>query len=226
MRASLTKLSHNIKTGPIPVSMTEKASCPVTCPLRDNGCYATFGALNIHWNRLDRSNGHSWNEFTMNVSSLPMGTLWRHNQAGDLPGNGRVIDNEKMKKLIIANNGKKGFTYTHYSDNKENHDIIRLSNENGFTVNLSANTLSHADRLYELGIGPVVVIQDAQNGTSADTVTPGGRTIRTCPATYMDEVTCQNCGICANPTREVIIGFPAHGNAKAKVRRIAGTKIK
>jgi hypothetical protein len=91
----------------------------------------------------------------------------------------------------------------------------------GFTVNLSANTLAHADQLAALNIGPVVVVQDAVEGTRADTVTPEGRKVATCPATYRDDVTCASCGLCAVRDRKVIVGFPAHGAAKRAAAAIA-----
>lgn len=85
-RVSLTKISGNAKTGPMPVSMTEKLSCPSDCPLAKNGCYADTGHINIHWSRLSRhETGMAWNDFVKEIARLPKGILWRHNQAGDLP---------------------------------------------------------------------------------------------------------------------------------------------
>ena len=223
VRANLTMQSSNKKTGPIPVSTTGKSSCPKVCPLKDNGCYAAIGELNIHWNRIDKGTwGKEWNEFCNDVSTIPMGFLWRHNQAGDLPmGDDGLIDQNAIQRLVVANNGKRGFTYTHHDMTIEhNRNMVRLMNENGFRVNLSANNLAHADTLADMDIGPVVVIQDAQNGTRADTVTPGGRKVVTCPATYKAQTTCLTCGLCARK-RNTIIGFPAHGVAKRSVREIA-----
>jgi hypothetical protein len=39
MNYHLTLESGNAKTGPIPVSTTDRASCPPTCPFYDKGCY-------------------------------------------------------------------------------------------------------------------------------------------------------------------------------------------
>ena len=39
-------------------------------------------------------------------------------------------------------------------------------------------------------------------------LTPAGRRIAICPATYTD-ATCQNCGACAQ-ARDAVIAFPAH----------------
>lgn len=230
MRYMLTMESRNQKTGPIPVSTSSKDTCPDVCPLKESGCYAKSGALNIHWHRLSNpDHGLSWNEFCDKVSTIPQGSIWRHNQAGDLPPDTQfngvmsyLIDYYNMQRLIIANNGKMGFTYTHHSmKTSANRDVVKLANNNGFTINLSANNLEHADWLMSLGIGPVVAIQDAKEGERHDTHTPAGHRVVTCPATYMEAVTCQTCKLCARADRKVIVGFPAHGNAKNKVSQIA-----
>ncbi|MCX6783354.1 MAG: hypothetical protein NTZ20_05230 [Candidatus Levybacteria bacterium] len=190
-----------------------------------------MGALNIHWDRLEQMDdsskymwGKEWNEFCNDVSSIPQGYIWRHNQAGDLPmGDDGLIDQEAIQRLVVANNGKRGFTYTHHDMTIEhNKNMVKAMNENGFTVNLSANNLAEADTLVDMQIGPVVVILDAQNGIKADTVTPGGRKVITCPATYRQDVTCLSCKLCAKSNRNTIVGFPAHGVAKKVVREIAG----
>jgi len=218
-----TAKSQNVKTGPIPTTVTSAATCPEACPLKAKGCYAQGGPLAIHWRAVTSGKrGGSLQALCDNIAALPDGTLWRHNVAGDLPGEGDAIDKASMLALIEANTGKRGFTYTHKPPHLgDNAAIIAQSNAEGFTINLSANTLAHADQLAALNIGPVVVVQDAVEGTRADTVTPGGRKVATCPATYRDDVTCATCGLCASTTRKVIVGFPAHGAAKRAAANIA-----
>jgi hypothetical protein len=176
----------------------------------------------MHWRAVaEGKRGGTLQALAADIAALPEGTLWRHNVAGDLPGEGDIIHKASMLALISANEGRKGFTYTHKPPHTYNADLIRFANAKGFTVNLSANTLAHADRLVALGIGPVVVVQDAAEGTRADTVTPEGHKVATCPATYREDVTCQTCGLCASTTRKVIVGFPAHGAAKRAAAAIA-----
>jgi len=217
-----TLKSRNAKTGPIPTTMTSADTCPDACPLKAAGCYAAHGHVAMHWRKLSNpANGITLQALCDSVAALPEGTLWRHNVAGDLPGEGDIIHKASMLALIEANTGKRGFTYTHKPPHAYNADLIRFANQKGFTVNLSANTLAHADRLVALGIGPVVVVQDAPEGTRADTVTPEGHKVATCPATYRDDVTCASCGLCASTTRKVVVGFPAHGAAKRAAAAIA-----
>jgi hypothetical protein len=126
--------------------------------------------------------------------------------------------------LIKANKGRKGFTYTHYDilSNETNKQAIKQANEQGFRINLSANNLDHADRLYDTGIAPVVTILPESAKTSDDITTPKGRKVVICPATYRDDVTCMSCGICSKE-RKAIIGFPAHGVQKRKANIVANS---
>jgi hypothetical protein len=226
-RIHFMRVSSNAKTGLIPVSMSPKFTCPNACELKANGCYAESGNTNIHWNRLtngdyDKSkNVFEWSAFCDQIKALPKGQLWRMNVAGDLPSDDAVtIDHNKMVQLILSNDKRKGFTYTHYDCENipENASIVNLANEKGFTVNLSANNTEHADRLVKLSIGPVVTIMPID--CDKVTVTPDGNTIVQCPATYREDIQCSTCGICAVSSRKAIIGFPVHGTSKAKAHKV------
>lgn len=221
-QASLTLVSRNAKTGPIPVSTTTKATCPNDCPFKEAGCYAKGGPLAIFWGKVTSGEfGTSWQEFTKQVAKLPKGILWRHNQAGDLPGNGLAIDADALTSLVKANKGKRGFTYTHYAPQIANNAaLIDQANKAGFTINLSGNNLRHADQLAALNIAPVVVVLPSTIEGKQTLTTPQGRKVTVCPATYRDDVTCATCGLCAR-LRDVIVGFPAHGAQKKKASAIA-----
>jgi len=217
----LTEKSRNAKTGPIPVSTTSADTCPNDCPFRGNGCYADGYPLKGRWDEVTRGErGGSLAALCEKIAALPAGQLWRHNQAGDLPGDGERIDSAGLAAIVAANNGKRGFTFTHYSPaRKRNAAAIRKANAAGFTVNLSANNLDHADDLAALDIGPVAVVLPAGfDGRQAET--PAGRRVAQCPATYRD-TTCADCGLCAKRDRKVIVGFPAHGVHKRKADAVA-----
>ena len=206
----LSLKSGNVKTGPIPVSTTSKATCPVDCAVRA-ACYASSGPLALHWNAVSSgTRGTDWSGFVSAVASLPEGQLWRHNQAGDLPGNGHTVDPVALGQLVRSNIGRRGFTYSHYRDS-ESLAWIRHANHWGFTVNLSANDLQDADTLADTGAGPVVVVLSSHQ--TQNTVTPKGRRVVVCPATQRDDVSCATCQLCQRQ-RDVIVGFPAHGTRK------------
>ena len=159
MQVQFIAVSQNAKTGPIPTSIVERASCWPGCVLYENGCYAESGALAMHWDRVSRGlAGGSWSEFCAKVAALRPGRLWRHAQAGDLPGHGPRIDGALLQELVAANAGKNVIAFTHkpvLGDDAvadENRRLITAAIKAGFTVNLSADNPAHADSLADLGI--------------------------------------------------------------------------
>ena len=204
----LTLKSSNQKTGPIPVSTTEESSCPPSCPFFRKGCYAKSGPLALHWSKVSSGQrGITWQSFCAQIAALPDGQLWRHNQAGDLPGQGESIDRNALFALIGANKGRRGFTYSHKYGSELNIDLIRFANRSGLTVNLSANSLEHADRLLAHKLPTVAVVPSDFRGKS----TPAGNRVIVCPATQREGVTCATCGLCQRADRQYVIAFPAHG---------------
>ena len=233
MLVQLTIASGNAKTGPIPVSTTEENSCPNSCPMRGTDCYAKFGPLGMHWKQVSGGKrGGNWVLFLRAIERFPKGQLWRHNQAGDLPKGkptktGRdTIDVLALADLVAANNGRRGFTYTHYDPTlATNAKAIAEANSKGFTVNLSADDLKEADKFAKLGIAPVVVMLPA-DAPDRGNRTPAGLPIVTCPATTTAGekagVNCASCRLCQLRDRKTVIGFKAHGPAG---KRLSGKII-
>lgn len=236
----ITEQSSNRKTGPIMVTTSPRETCPSECPFKGSACYAEGGPLRYIWSALDRgtagetvANGKA----SLKVHTLQSlldaigrqaGKLWRMNQAGDLPGHGSEIRTDVLRMIVRANREAqaKGFTYTHKPVIgqgpvvRRNREAIAHANRDGFTINLSANNLEHADQLADLDIGPVVTVLPSD--ATANAVTPKGRKVVVCPATQRDDVSCATCGLCARQ-RDAIVGFPAHGAAKRKASQIAAT---
>lgn len=221
-RVHLTLKSRNEKVGPIPVSTTESKSCPTACPFKKSGCYADGGPLALFWGKVDRGQaGVSWAEFCDQVSALPEGQLWRHNQAGDLPTiDGVHINAQELEALTNANQGRKGFTYTHHDmANIWNRDLVKQTNAQGFTINLSGNNLAHADQLADLAVGPVVAVVAEDHPEQS--LTPAGRKVVVCPEQTGKAKSCATCALCQKADRAVIVAFRAHGVSKRKAIAIA-----
>lgn len=221
MLVHFSLVSKNEKTGPIPVSTISADTCSDDCPFKANGCYAGYGPLSWHWRKITAGvRGSTWEEYCERVSTLEDEQLWRHAQAGDLPGINHDIDFPRLQRLVRANRGKRGFTYTHKPvlGNPRNQASIAWANNHGFTVNLSADSLSDADALSDLEIGPVVTVLPEHSPEKLET--PAGRTVIVCPAQSREDVTCASCGLCQRQDRTVIVGFRAHGVAKRKVETV------
>ena len=214
----------------MPVSTSTKKTCPNACPFKGNGCYAESGPVNIHWNKISNGErGTSFDDFCEAISKLPKGQLWRHNQAGDLVGHNDMIHMPSLVKLVEANKGRRGFTYTHYpmtaddvsvqvdSEQKNaialhNRAAIKYANENGFTINVSANSPEHAERLKKICDGPVVCVAPESFETDSRAVV--------CPAINREDTSCVTCGLCQNVKRGKTVAFPVHGTRKKAAEKI------
>ena len=220
MKIHFIRQSANSKTGPIPVTYSQRETCPPSCPHYRADCYAEDYYTRLSWDKV-AARGGSLGQLCESVAALPAGQLWRFNVAGDLPGAGETVDAAALGEIVAANAGRRGFTYTH----KKSPDALHWAGHAtrwGFTVNLSADDAGEADALAEAAAGPVVAI--VPTDTPEKSYTPAGRTIIVCPAQSRDGVTCETCGLCAIADRTVIIGFRAHGSrarvTDAKARRV------
>lgn len=216
----LTKRSENRKTGSIAVTMSAKQTCPQTCVWKGKSCYAGLGVLNIHWTKVNKGKmGTSFNEHVKEILGLPEGKLVRFNQAGDLPGNGRRLFNQQTSTLLKSGstNRKRAWAYTHYLDDRSLTFFKTLRGSSYATVNLSADSPSHADKLAKANLPMVCLIPKLDKIQ----FTPRGRRIVRCPAEHQNWTTCQSCGsgkpLCWRKDRDYIIGFYPHGVGKKRM---------
>lgn len=215
MLTTFIPVSNNAKTGPIPATRTERASCAPGCPFIDKGCYAKYGPEGMQWRKLNGA--LDWVQLCSKIAKLPKGQLWRHNTAGDLPHNDGLIDYKMLRQLAKANSGKRGFTYTHHDIN-QHHNLVAVETANlmGFTVNVSTESVEVADQVMtNHGIPAVSVVPSSE--TRRFFKTESGRRVVVCPATIHENVSCATCGLCQQSERQFIIAFPAHGIAKKTV---------
>ena len=161
--------SDNRKTGPIPTVYSERNTCPPSCVHYRADCYAEDFFTRMTWDKVDRR-GVDLETLTRKIEELPAGQLWRFNIAGDLPGQGENIDAAALGEIVKANIGKRGFTYTH----KHTAEAIHWAQQAtawGFTVNLSADDVGHADELARHGL-PVAAIVPMEHAPNKPTSTP------------------------------------------------------
>lgn len=212
----ITFTSGNRITGDILVTTSPRHSCPTTCSLRGANCYAEGGHIGHWlWTHLDltrpnadtRVRVYNFFQLLTVVRQLAPGSVWRHNQAGDLSHDDGTIHEVKLRALVEANRGKRCFTFTHHDvlSNETNRRLVSYAVGQGFMINLSADNLEHADALADLGIAPVAAIVPSIQ--TENVVTPKGRRVAICPARRVQGMTCGRCQICTKP-HKAIIGFP------------------
>lgn len=217
MKYGFTFTSANKKTGPIPVVTSSKETCPDACPLKDKECYARFGPLGIHWSKITKGQrGLSFKELLEKIKQIPRNTYFRYGQAGDLPGKNNSINYGEMMELAKAASHTKMWGYTHKPMGKNfKQNIHAIKDANKYvTINLSADSMEEADELMGLKIAPVVVV--VKSDAPKTSFTPKGRKVIVCPAQYVENLTCEKCGLCQKK-RNVIVGFRAHGTAQKRL---------
>ena len=239
-RFAAVRQSSNRKTGPIPVVYVDGHSCPTSCPLRRNGCYAESGPVAYTFTDLTlmaegfgprRQNRRAltFDELLEWVAALPPDCLWRYAASGDLPGQGDRINGIMLMRLNEHAAHTYGFTYTHKpvlgptadaAYNKVAIDMVHAANRGrggrGLTINLSADNEREAEAMLALGIAPVVMLQRRDAPTRGRV---GGAAYVTCPAQTVD-IDCATCRYCAQLDRDGVVGFRAHGSAAARVEAV------
>ena len=230
----------------MPITTSGRESCSPDCPFRrivdparddfgTHGCYADQHPMAFHWDAVTRGDrgvdDGSWRD---PIRELPDGSPWRDRQAGDQlpdPDDPRHLDAGEIETTTEANKGKRGWTYTHFDPTyRDNAAIIRKANDDGFTVNLSGNSLEHADLLADLEAGPVATVVPLEQFTLRDDghfdgprtlKTPAGRTVSICPAQQHENVRCIDCMLCQRADRKSMVGFIPHGQSRKRVDAVA-----
>jgi len=238
----ITPTSANKKTGAILVTTTSADTCPDACPLKRDAvdpskrgpCYAKGGPLALHWDAVSAGKrGAPWatalEDLRDALKRKGRGALWRHNQAGDLPGRNDRINRDALGALVAVNAyaDARGFTYTHHPVTADasahpvarriaaaNLALVAEATASGFTINASANTLGHADAIADAAAAlgarvPIVVVVEID--APARMVTPSGRRVVVCPAQTREGVSCATCRLCQRADRGVVVAFRAHG---------------
>lgn len=236
------EFSSNKKLGyGVASSYMERRTCPDTCQLKGNECYAEGYPVKIHWdnlsNGIDKPGHYEFDDFLSKLKSLPKGKLFRNSVAGDLPGENNKINIKMLNGLVDACRRLTGFGYTHkpvgWGDVGEspamqelrssNTEAVRFANENGFTINLSADSLQQADYLKSLEIGPVVSVVSMDHPRHSKTAE--GNHVIVCPNEMDKAITCDKCLLCTKASRKAIVAFRAHGVRKHKLSKRLKEKV-
>ena len=222
MNFHFVKKSGNKKTGFMPITYNSRLSCPDSCIFKNNGCYADNYHTRLNWDKVTSGQrGGSFRELLQNIKNLKPNTIWRACVAGDIPSNKKgEISRTYIKGITEANQGLKGYTYTHNRlDIGENISLLKTANKQGFTVNISTETEAAADNAVLNNLPAVIVVKSTEKRRSW--FTKNKNKILVCPA--QDEtknVNCIDCGLCQSRPKNLIIAFKAHGNQAKKIDKI------
>lgn len=219
----LTPKGSNRKVGRgVAVSTSSAATCSTACPFHpDNGggCYGLGGPLGLHWRAVsDGSRGVPWQEFLTQLRKLPTGSLFRHNQAGDLYKPGTTTGRKALAQLVEACRHLKAWTYSHHPRTPATVQAFKAATANGFTVNASCQTEAEADAAMAHGLRAVFIAPSTETRNSWRTA--GGNRAVVCPAQRFDAMDCATCRLCQARPQHIAIVFKAHGNGRRKVEAV------
>ena len=237
-RYKLTENPNNKKVGRnVFVTTTSRSSCSDACLLKAEydedgkiiykGCYADQFHMKMHWDKVTSGErGYSLTDLIKKIRALPFKSLVRHNQAGDLPGDGKfALYRSECLKLAKAFRRNLAWTYTSYPLTGFNLETIREMLRLNFVVNKSCFSLEQVDIAMDLGIPATVVLPSKTKGRKLRT--PKGRIVARCPAEVSKDINCGNCGgskgpLCLRKDRDFAVGFYAHGIFKKLVDKALG----
>lgn len=231
--AKYVRNSKNSKLGNLPVDSTYasiKATCPSSCELKDNGCYATLSYVNIVVNKLDKESvGLSTLEAarqeakaidqSYNGGKVPYNRCLRLHVSGD----SRTVKGSALINSAVGRWKKRGgldcWSYTHaWREVKRNvwKHVSMLA---------SVATVQDAIKAREQGYAPAIVVAEFDS-PKAFTIPGSNIKFIPCPAQTSPggkEIGCTECRLCFNADRlyenNFGIAFAAHGVQQNKIKR-------
>ncbi len=195
--------SANTKTGPMTTTYRTEESCPSTCPLLGQGCYAD-GRIRA----IPRKYGQEGNEAILSLIDKPLTFGVRFNVVGDFALADGSLDVDYVNAcnaLAEARPEVKIIAYTHMWRTLTP-DVF------SFVCNASCETPEQVAEAVAAGWQATLV------GSEAGTKIAGKRVI-TCPAQTRDDVSCATCMLCSKGGEgRAVVNFEVHGPTRRKAR--------
>lgn len=219
-----SKISGNQKIDATYASIEK--SCSDKCPLKNNGCYASYSYTGIIVKRLDSA---AKNLSSVEVAKAEAKAIDNSYSGGNVP-KGRVLrvhvsgdcKNNASAKLVNNSIGrwkKRGgglaYSYTHSWKNVDRGSWSNVS------VLASVSNLKEAELAIAKGYAPAIIVAEHE---SNKTYKIGESDIKWIPCpNQTNDVACADCQLCFNDQRLLKdgfgIAFAAHGVKKNDIKR-------
>ncbi len=238
--AIAVEVTENRKTGPVSSTYVSQHSCPGSCPLRGQGCYAEAGPVGYVTRRLNASEvvraDTIAREEAEAIDSLSSWRPLRLHVVGDCRtrASARIVSAaadryaarffQRMKEMVFRATRthlmaerwkyeKIVWTYTHAWRNVERSDW------GGVSVLASCETAAQAEEATERGYAVALIVEDYEQEAAYPLE---GTSLKVVPCPYQTRGTpCDQCRLCWDDLRlirdRVLIGFRAHGAGKNRV---------
>jgi hypothetical protein len=207
-----------------------KSSCPKTCPLMGEGCYAELGHTGIHVKRLDeqadglsplqvaRAEANAIDE-SYKGGPVPSGRDLRIHVSGDC----RTIAGARLVNKAVGRWKKRGggnaWSYTHAFRN------VHRDNWSNVSILASIDTVDQVDEARQQGYAPAIVVPEF---TSDKVFTMPGSDTKWIPCPNQTkpggkEIGCSDCKLCMKADwlfeTNRGIAFSVHGIKKNNIKR-------
>ncbi len=214
--------SNNAKVGDVAATYAPIAqTCPTSCPLRDNGCYAQSGNVGFQVRRLER-NLQGMNGDTCAVLE---GDEIAHMAAHAVPGHamrvhvsGDATSDFRAQQIARGASVWRGpiWSYTHAWRTTARASWGRVS------ILASCESVSAVVEAYWRGYASALVVAHHPKDGRAYRTT-GGVKVIPCPSQTRD-VKCTDCKLCWNDelllSQRACISFAAHGATKKRTLHV------
>ena len=217
-----TERSENRKLGGVSVTLASiKGSCPTTCPLRDNGCYAQDSFVGMMVRRMDNfvqdadldASAVAHDEANA-IDGLSGKRALRLHVAGDCKTDEAAHTVSGAAGRYSARHGQPVWTYSHAW-----RDVARDSWKD-VSVLASCETTQDVREASARGYASARVVPEFPNGRRA--WQEDGLTMLPCPEQSGAAASCADCKLCWKDqslrSRGVTIAFAAHGSGTQKVK--------
>lgn len=201
-----------------------EGTCPSTCKLKDETCYAQVSFVGIHTARLNRNN-EKLKYTATEIAGLEAklidesfggkkvdGRPLRLHVAGDVRTRKGVTYLSNAAKRWLARGGGKVWSYSHAWA------TLPKSLWNSISVLASVDSIEEANKAVKAGYAPAIVV-DKFNTDKAFTIEGSDVKWVPCPNQTHD-VTCVDCGLCLNADKLFAqnkgIAFAVHSARKGK----------
>jgi hypothetical protein len=212
------EISDNAKLGKISATMASQVTCPKSCPLYNNGCYAQSGRANLTTSRLNQSEI----KFPLavikihaeQIRKLSGRRMLRLNVVGDCDFEEGVQILSQAAKEHTEKHGMPVFTYTH------GHETSRES-WGDISVLRSCETIEQVKKAHADGFASAMVVEEHATGKA---VKHGDFTLIPCPQQIGTKNNCADCKLCTKDkllhSKKMVIAFAVHGSQSKKAKEI------
>jgi hypothetical protein len=227
---SVVERSHDRKltaNGNVSATWVAQQSCPTSCPLLKNGCYAEVNKPGLHTHRMNKKVAARKKSKTAirkmlvdlevaGIRKLTGKRKLRVHVVGDAPTAAAATAIGTAMLAHQAKQGKVAWTYTHaWRD-------VPVQAWKGANVLASCNNVTEVASARAAGYGTSVIVPPHPTNKIYQF---GGEQIVPCPAQFKHNgkrvVTCEDCTLCMRPTflrkRRLSVGFQPDGGTQKKV---------